>query len=246
MSNEELVLQVQSGNEDAVLQLWQQVRGFVFKRANSCHKTTGYELDDLMQSGFIALLIAASTFDPERGASFIHYLSFHLHNEFNMANGLGIKFNDPLERAISLNNPLYDDPNGSTLEDVQADPGDQYSDLIDKIFLEELQAAVNKAVEALPDEQKEVLHSRFWENLTIAETSRELDRPEGEVRKLQIKALRKLSQQAQKYGLREFIEERTPYYLKVGADEFLRTHESATEKIVFYRDNLEKKYGQRD
>lgn len=40
--------------------------------------------------------------------------------------------------------------------------------------------------------------------------------------------------------LQQFVEERTPYFLHVGLNEFQRTGESSVERIVFKRESLAK------
>lgn len=75
-SNEQLVARIRAGENEAdnMLQLWQQNRGFVYKVAR---RFSGYaEMDDLMQEGYIGLCEAVRQYDPDRGASFIHYAAF--------------------------------------------------------------------------------------------------------------------------------------------------------------------------
>ena len=76
MTNEQLVALIRAGENEAdnMLQLWQQNRGFVYKMARKYH---GYaEMDDLMQEGYIGLCEAVRQYDPDRGASFVHYAAF--------------------------------------------------------------------------------------------------------------------------------------------------------------------------
>ena len=76
MTNEQLVALIRAGEDTAnnMLQLWQQNRGFVYKMAK---KYSGYaEVDDLMQEGYLGLCEAACQYDPDQGATFIHYAVF--------------------------------------------------------------------------------------------------------------------------------------------------------------------------
>ena len=76
MTNEQLVALIRAGEDEAdnMLQLWQQNRGFVYKMAK---KYSGYaEMDDLMQEGYIGLCEAVRQYDPDKGASLIHYAAF--------------------------------------------------------------------------------------------------------------------------------------------------------------------------
>lgn len=68
MTNEELVALIQSGERDKLPELWEQVERFVALQANKRHLLFnglgGVEVEDLYQSGYIALVCAADTYDP--------------------------------------------------------------------------------------------------------------------------------------------------------------------------------------
>ena len=75
MDNEQLVLRIQSGdNEENMLQLWQQNKGFIAMLAR--RYSAGAEMEDLEQEGYIALCEAVQHYSPDRGASFISYAAF--------------------------------------------------------------------------------------------------------------------------------------------------------------------------
>ena len=76
MDNEQLVLRIQGGDNEAenMLQLWRQNKGFIAMLAR--RYSAGAEMEDLEQEGYIALHEAAQHFDPDRGASFISYAAF--------------------------------------------------------------------------------------------------------------------------------------------------------------------------
>lgn len=76
MTNEQLIIRVKAGEDTAgnMLKLWQQNKGFIAKMAK---KYQGYaEMDDLMQEGYLALCEAVRQYDPEQGATFLHYAGF--------------------------------------------------------------------------------------------------------------------------------------------------------------------------
>lgn len=123
-SNEELVLRVQAGEQDLIPSLWAQVERFVRqqarRRAQFC--VGAVEFDDLYQSGFLALVAAVETFDPDRGMSFIGWMVPHLKTAFNEAAGTRSERQklDPIHRANSLDQPVNED--GDELADLVADP----------------------------------------------------------------------------------------------------------------------------
>lgn len=73
ISNEKLVLYIQAGKNRRVdlEELYQQNKGLIVRIAQ--HYLWGGEMDDLMQEGFIGLMVAADRWDPEGGASFAPY-----------------------------------------------------------------------------------------------------------------------------------------------------------------------------
>ena len=78
MSNEQIVLRIQAGENvaDNMLLLWQQNKGFVYQTAM---KYSGYaEMDDLMQEGYLALCDAVEHYNPEHAALFMTYAGYWL------------------------------------------------------------------------------------------------------------------------------------------------------------------------
>lgn len=78
MDNEQLVLRIQDGEDEAenMLQLWRQNTGFIAMLAR--RYSAGAEMEDLEQEGYIGLCEAVENYDPERGMSFISYAAFYI------------------------------------------------------------------------------------------------------------------------------------------------------------------------
>ena len=76
MTNEELVIQIQSGTDRAenMTKLWMQNKGMICRIAK---KYVGYEeIDDLLQVGFEGLCKAIEHYEAAAAVSFIHYATF--------------------------------------------------------------------------------------------------------------------------------------------------------------------------
>lgn len=76
MNNEQLVLRIRAGEDEAenMLQLWEQNQRFI---GSIAVKFSGYaEMDDLKQEGYIALCNAVRHYAPDQGSTFIHYAAF--------------------------------------------------------------------------------------------------------------------------------------------------------------------------
>lgn len=253
MSNEELVQLVQNGDGDAVLLLWKQVENFIKLMADRYEEThPGFEFDDLVQVGFFAMLQAASVYQQDREASFIHFLSFYLKKEFPKSFGITKRrtvktkdgktktvYSDPLRYAESLNEPLSaDDPNGDTLEDIQPDPRDPYEEAERRIWLEQLRQQLNKSLATLPEEQRETIQCRYRDCMNLEQTGAAMQRTKTEVRKLERAALDTLRKGRNRLELEPFIDDLTPFYGKVGIRQFMTDGESIVERCVFKRDAL--------
>lgn len=76
MTNEQIVIRIQAGEEEAenMELLWKQNKGFIAKLAM---KYRGYaEMDDLQQEGFLGLCEAVRQYDPEQSIPFLYYAAF--------------------------------------------------------------------------------------------------------------------------------------------------------------------------
>ena len=247
MSNEELAARIQDGERELLPQLWEQVRRFVcrmaYRRIGVLDGIGGVELDDLIQSGFLAVVDAVGYFQPDGEYKFLTYLDNCLKTEFARASGYRTSKIDPLcTRCKSLDAPLGDDPEGDTLLDFQEDPANQIEDAERRIWLEQLRETMNKAISSLPEEQQAVLECRYWKDLTREETSAVLGVNCTQAQLYERKALHKLAHDKYRNGLSQFVEERTAYYTHVGVNRFNSTHTSAVEKIVIERERLEHRY----
>lgn len=239
MTNEELVARIQAGERDRLPQLWSQVEQFVAKRANHIMTmyATGYmtnnggiEFDDLYNSGYLALVAAADTYQPEKGMKFISWFSFALQNAFGIAGGWRSQKNDALRRAVSLDAPIDGEDNSDPIFQIVEDTAaaQEIQAVEDKIFQEQLHAALERALQQLTVEETEAIKGKYFEG-------RELSREEGRAER---RGLSRLRAHARRSGLQHYIDLRTPYYLRVGVQSFQNSGDSSVERTVFLREQL--------
>lgn len=238
MTNEELADRIQKGERDKLPILWEQVERFISQqagiRARQYNGYCGVTEDDLYQSGFFALLEAVQSYNPDKGMSFIGWLAFHLRNAFRDAVG---RQSDAIHRAQSLDAPLQDDEDG-TLADIIPDPTEQYEAEEERIYREQLRDKLNVALSMIPEQESSTLRRRFFQNMTLKQIG-ELDGITiNAVRKREGLGLRKLRNPTISKELRQFIEERTPYYLRVGVGRFNNTRISSVEEISILREQI--------
>lgn len=239
MTNEELVARIQAGERDRLSELWGQVEQFVAKRANHVMamyaagymtNSGGVEFDDLYNSGYLALVAAVDTYKPEKGMKFISWFSFALQNAFGIAGGWRSQKNDALRRAVSLDAPIDGEDDSDPLSQIVEDTGaaQALQAVEDKIFHEQLHAALERALQRLPTAEGEAIRGKYFEG-------RELSKIE---KNAVLRGMAKLKRPTGHRELLPYIEGRTPFYLQVGVQAFQRDGESSVERIVFLRDRL--------
>lgn len=238
MTNEELVVKIQGGEKALMPDLWQQVERFVANRAQRlitfAGTLNGVEFGDLYNSGYIALVSAVDTFDPDGGSAFIGWFALYLKRTFAEAGGYRTakQLKDPMRGAVSLNAPLGDEEDGESIGDRIEDPSglQQLQNIEEQLYLQQLHTALEKAFSILSDDEEAAVRRRYYEGLPLS----------GKEQTAEEKALAKLRRRD---DLMQYIEDRTPYYLHVGVQSFQNSGESAVERIVQKREWLAEKVG---
>ena len=175
MTNEELAVLIQGGERDKLVELWAQVERFVAQQARRRLVLSaglgGVELGDLYNAGYLALVAAADSFDPETGGSFIGLLALRLKSAFAEAGGYRSRKQslDPLHRAGSLDVPVGEDEDSATLGELQEDPGaaQALEDVEWRIQQERLHAALEAALSELPENLREAVRRKYWSGLPV-------------------------------------------------------------------------------
>ena len=241
MSNEELVVQIQNGENinENIVQLWKQNRAYVQKLA--AKYLAFAENDDLMQQCFLGMYRAVWAYKPETGNNFLTFASWcilrsiqrfiedccgtvrvpshayqktmhfkRITSSFEADKGraptdrelcdlleLSGQQLDTVKRAIavegigSLDVPVGEGADGSLYDFVMG--SDCVEDTaLDTVQQQELEAVLWPLVDALPGKAPEVLHLRFQENLTLAETARMVGITTEAARQWQARGLREL------------------------------------------------------
>lgn len=243
MTNEELAILIQQGRTDLYAELWEQVRRFVEKQARRrCTLTNGLggvTVDDLIQSGFLALVEAVKYYDPTGGASFIGVLNMRLKSAFSEAGGYQTTKRDPMLHCKSLDAPIdADDPDGGTMLDAISDPRDQYADAEEEIYIGQLRRVLDSSIADLPIHLNEILYRRYVRGDSLREISGELGVSLERVRQMEKQALTRLERNSRKNGLREFVDRNTNFYTRVGLNTYNTTHTSAVELLAMHRERL--------
>lgn len=243
MSNEELALRIQQGERNKLGELWGQVEKFVSMRAGKMARHLGgfggVTEEDLYQAGFLALVEAVETYDPGAGASFLHWLALHLKTAFAQAAGYRSVKRDALDFAADLDAPLPEVDNLTLADAIEAPEAAQsFEEVERRVWLEDLRRALNHALKDLPEKQRETVTAHYYQGKTFREIAEEYGVSLEGARQYERKALSTLWRNRHKNRLADFVEDRTPYYLRVGASRFNTTGSSAVEEIVLIRERL--------
>lgn len=220
MTNEELVGLIQAGECDRLPELWAQVERFVAQQANRRARGTSgaVDFDDLYQAGYLAMVAAADSFDPDKGMAFIGWLALHLKTAFNVAsNRLSDRQKrDPIHSAGSLDAPVGAEGD-ATLGDLQPDPDSlkAFEEAEDRVW-RELHDALEKALDTLPEDQADTLRRKFYYEQPLVAIAADTGVSPEMVRQRAAMGLRVLRRPRISRELRQYIEERTPYYVGVG------------------------------
>lgn len=167
MTNEELAAKIMGGDRDELPELWEQVRRFAYQQANRWARIErgGATVADLEQSSFVALMDALEGWNPEQG-KFLTWYGLRLRGALSEATGQRTQRDrlDPLDGAASLDTPLSDDPDAGTLADVTPDPAAERAveAVAEQDALACMQAAVRRALDGLPADQRRAVVLRYW------------------------------------------------------------------------------------
>lgn len=161
--NEDLVAEIQAGKSYLIETLWKENKGLIAKVAHLYMGGCGrlYDIDDLLQAGFLGLYTAAYLYSPERGAKFSSFAPFYIRKAMREAAGLCGK-SDPLIDAKSLDEPFSDEDDGTLLDIIPA-PEDKYG-----IYQEDTTRIMHDAVSHIGNEYaRKAIEAVYWNGESI-------------------------------------------------------------------------------
>jgi RNA polymerase sigma factor (sigma-70 family) len=245
VTNEQMALKIQQGETPLLGDLLEQNRQFAYWKSNRLYaqyydrcKASGVELDDIVQSCFLALCDAVAAFNPDDGYKLLTYTKYPLMNAVNALLCIRTKKRNALNESFSLDKPL-DDENGDTHLDLLADPnsGEAFTETEDAIFNDELRAELETALDRLDDRQAAVVRKRYLDDVAQGVIAAELGVSQQLIHQLEIKALRKLRGFK---SLQQFHDEvlENLSYKRTGLRAFRETGYSSVERAVEIADEL--------
>ena len=246
MTNEELVIQIQKGQKDLLAELWEQVRRFIVKRARmfTLYHDGNNKLDeeDLVQSGYLALLETIRTFNPEAECSFIGYLNLRLKTQFLIEAGIRTSRRDALTMARSLDEPISsndgDDEGKSALVDFIPSPNDEIEDTIDRLVNEQFISTVFTCMKRLEPKVHDILSQIYVKQKQcqeIAEEYKITSQRVGQIRNRGLRLLRGMPE-IRKIINEYYMDMHTSFYKHKGYRNFNSSFSSVVEDLIIWRE----------
>ena len=281
MTNEELVEKIQQGERDLLPQLWEQVERFVAKVAVRWAKAVEADnvpqaiefSEELIHTGYIAVVEAAEAYSPEQDATFVYFLSFYLKKHFTpecaaragISRGIygsahaalqkkkqGLELSGREQKMLgacfptSLNTPVGDgrrDDDRGELGDLIPDPADAFADADERIFQQQLHDKLEEAMDTLEPEECQAIKLQYYQEMDRKAVAEELGISYDRAKAIEAAAMRKLRHPSIITDLESYIERRTPYFLHVGVEAFHSSGTSAVERIVMLREQMRERKG---
>lgn len=189
------------------------------------------DMDDLASAAMLGILAAQATYEPDRG-SWATYSAYFIRKEVRAL--LGIRDGSMPPCTLSLDDPITNEDGESAGTHLDQLPDNTLPDADAGPILDDLKRDVRAAVDDLPERQRTVVQRWQLEGGTQAQAAAVLGITPQRAQQLWIRARRTLARDKR---LRQYadIEERTPYFVKVGPERFASTHTSAVEHAVLWR-----------
>ena len=177
MTNEELAVIIQNGDDGYLPTLWEQVRKLIRIKAERYSRWLSENgkridpkdfVDDLTQAGYFAVIDAVKYFNAGAGLKFTTYLDNTLKNAFREAAGIRTSKRDPLDSSLYLDAPCGEGGDCSIL-DLIGNPDSDTLQIEESIYNRELRAALEDAFSVLTDREREVLTLRYFFNVNYSE-----------------------------------------------------------------------------
>lgn len=198
MSNEETAVLIKSGQNEYCINLWENIKGFIgFWICKTSYmyckqmKKAGITEEDLKQEGYFAMLEALRYFNKDSGYKFITYMRYCLKKRFNSVLGVG-KGNDCI-----LNNALrFEEQTGEKekIEDFIKDEKAEreFLNITEKCYTECLRKDLEKCLESLKQEEKEVIREIYFEERKISDIAKNKNMSYGKIKNAEIRGIKKL------------------------------------------------------
>ncbi|HEX6981851.1 MAG TPA: sigma-70 family RNA polymerase sigma factor [Balneolaceae bacterium] len=162
----QLMMRIKSRDPDALEELYDLYKRLLYGMVISIVKTRE-EAEDVLQEIFVKIWNKAGSFDENRGNVYSWIVTLARNKAIDRLRSKGYKTQQ--KASVSIHEPLF------TLE------GDKFDPLETTIFSDRAEL-VKKALNEIPDSQKEVIEIAYYKGLTQSEIADQLNIPLGTVK----------------------------------------------------------------
>jgi RNA polymerase sporulation-specific sigma factor len=248
MSNEELVKRIKDGETNLLADLWMQVRRFIAKRASvfllQHRDRSKVDKEDLIQSGYFALLEAIRKYDPEAGSSFINYFNYHLRRRFRMEAGIWSSRRDALLEALSIDDVIWggDNEDVTFADTIKSEAAEaEFDEAIERVKNEQIANAVKKCMQKLKPIYQEVLIQIYFEQHKIKDIAKDHGLSNRQVTLIHHWAIKRLRVMPaiRKLKRDNYLDLYTKFYKHKSYKAFNTSFSSVVEDLIINREKRE-------
>ena len=244
MTNEEMVIQYQGGNKQALEQLLEANKGFIHKVSMKLYlgKDNAVDQEDLLQECRIGMIKAADRYKSDMANNFLTYAYYWMYQGMyrfmypkrSMVNSR-LKF-------VSLNVPISED--GETeLSDTLGQEDEEFCSVEDSIYHQELNQEIRQAMnDTLSEKQRQVIFMRYGFNgtiYTLEQTGEHMGFTGARAREVERESLRKL--RSSRWGRIRMAEYYAEYEKRIAREEAERDRAREEHKKYMAQMEMEMK-----
>lgn len=193
LTNEDMFELVKDGNEDLKPVLWDRVKNLLYMFAGKYYRQyteyccrCGVTEWDLKQQAYTAYVNSFASYDRSPGA-YAAYLNLMFRNAIRGLFGGKdpLNFSDSLDRLLDT-----EDEGGGTVGDLVPDTA--AAEAFKEIEDNSVAAVVRSAVEKLPDRERDIIKSRYFDGLSRPRISADMGVSPAKVHQIEATALNRL------------------------------------------------------
>lgn len=186
MRHEDLVKDIQQGDQKALEALWNDVKHFARYIVRRYTPKPSVDADDLMQCAFLGVCSAALAHDGRY--DFTSLMSWCIRRECRRALSLDRRREPDF---VSYDAPISDNPEDGTF--IDAIPDNNLQEAVLVVELQELRRAVQNAVRALPERQRAIIKQHYFEGRTLEDIAQSEGVSKERIRQIEDKGFDALS-----------------------------------------------------
>lgn len=198
MRHEDLVKEIQQGDQEALEALWDEYKRFARYIVKRYTPKPAVDADDLMQCAFLGVCTAALAYDGRYDLTSL--IAWCIRRECRRALSLDRRREPDF---VSYDAPMGDEPeDGTFLDNI---PDDDLRDAVMVVELQELRRAVQEAVRALPERQSAIIRQHYFEGRTLEDIAHSEGVSRERIRQIEDKGFDQLSKSKQLAPYVEYI-----------------------------------------